>query len=86
MFITCMGVCNMSAMIQIRHVPDDVHKALKIRATKNGMSLSDYLLRELTKIVKRPTLEEMLERIETHQPTRIEENSVDAIRAEREAR
>jgi plasmid stability protein len=73
-------------MIQIRHVPDEIHKNLKIRATKKGMSLSDYLLSELVKIVKRPTLEEILERIEAREPTNVQENSVDAVRAEREAR
>ncbi len=86
MFLTCIGVCNISVMIQIRHVPDEIHKNLKIRATKKGMSLSDYLLSELVKIVKRPTLEEILERIEAREPTNVQENSVDAVRAEREAR
>jgi plasmid stability protein len=76
----------MSVMIQIRHVPDDIHKALKTRATEKGMSLSDYLLREVTKIVKQPTLEKMLERIEARETESILENSVDAVRAEREAR
>jgi plasmid stability protein len=58
----------MSKMIQIRNVPDDVHKALKIRATKEGMSLSDYLLREVTKVAEKPSLEEVLERIRRRGP------------------
>jgi len=49
----------MSSMIQIRHVPDDIHKTLKIRAIQNGMSLSDYLLREITQLAKRPTLNDL---------------------------
>jgi plasmid stability protein len=76
----------MSVMIQIRHVPDDIHKNLKIRAIKKGMSLSDYLLSELVKIVKRPTLEDILARIEAREPVNVQESSVDAVRAEREAR
>lgn len=76
----------MSVMIQIRHVPDEIHKNLKIKAIKRGMSLSDYLLSKLVKIVKRPTLEEILARIEAHEPADVQESSVDAVRAEREAR
>jgi plasmid stability protein len=58
----------MPKMIQIRNVPDDVHKALKIRATKEGMSLSEYLLREVTKVAEKPSLEEVLERIRWRGP------------------
>jgi len=54
----------MSSMIQIRHVPDDIHKTLKIRAIQNGMTLSDYLLREINQLAKRPTLNDLLARIE----------------------
>lgn len=73
-------------MIQIRHVPDDIHKLLKIRAVEQGLSLSDYLLRELTQMVKRPTLDDVLARIEKRASVEIEESSVDAVRAERETR
>lgn len=83
---TCNGVNNMSRMIQIRHVPDDIHKILKIRAVEKSMSLSEYLLRELTRMVKRPTLDDVMERIEKRALVDIEESSVDAVRAERQAR
>jgi len=76
----------MSSMIQIRHVPDDIHRTLKIRAIKNGMSLSDYLLREITQLAKRPTLNDLLARIEKNATVEIKESSADAVRAEREAR
>ena len=55
-------------MIQIRNVPDEVHKVLKIRAAKEGMSLSEYLLREVTKVAERPTLDEVVERIRRRGP------------------
>ena len=84
MLPTCNGVDNMSRMIQIRHVPDEIHKILKIRAAEKGLSLSDYLLRELTQMVKRPTLDEVLERVENQTPVDIKESSVDAVRAERD--
>jgi antitoxin FitA len=70
----------MPKMIQIRNVPDDVHQALKIRATKAGMSLSEYLLRELTKVADKPTLEEVLERIQRRGPTGKAFDSVAAVR------
>lgn len=70
----------MSKMIQIRNVPDDVHKALKIRATKEGMSLSDFLLREVTKVAEQPTLEEMIERIRRREPVELDEDPAVTIR------
>jgi antitoxin FitA len=42
-------------MIQIRNVPDEIHATLKSRAALDGLSLSDYLLREMKRISERPT-------------------------------
>ena len=67
-------------MVQIRNVPDEVHKALKIRATKEGMSLSEYLLREVTKAAQRPTQEEVLERIRRRGPLGEPFDSAAAVR------
>ena len=50
-------------MIQIRNVPDDLHRTLKIRAAQEGLSLSDYLLREIEKVAGRPTVSELLSAI-----------------------
>ena len=58
----------MSVMIQIRNVPDDIHRTLKARAAKAGMSLSDYLLAQIRETAERPTLEEMFERIKRWPP------------------
>ena len=52
----------MSKMIQIRDVPDSVHGTLKSRAAREGMSLSDYIKRELEHVAERPTMQEWLER------------------------
>jgi len=71
---------RMSKMIQIRNVPDDVHKALKIRAIKEGMSLSEYLLREVTKVAAKPSLEEVLGRIRRRGPTGEPFDSAAAVR------
>lgn len=76
----------MSKMVQIRNVPDAIHKVLKTRALDAGMSLSDYLLREMTEVARRPTIEEVLSRIKRRGPTSTSLDSAATIRAEREAR
>ncbi len=47
-------------MIQIRNVPDGVHRELKVRAAKAGMSLSDFLNAELARLAARRPLEELI--------------------------
>jgi len=73
-------------MIQIRNVPDALHKKLKTRAAMAGLSLSDYLLREIRSLAERPTLEEMLERLATRKPVVTKMSSAEMIRAERDSR
>lgn len=53
----------MSKMIQVRNVPDDVHRTLKSRAAAAGMSLSDYIKQDLEIAAARPTLEEIDARV-----------------------
>ena len=50
-------------MIQIRNVPDDLHRKLKVRAASSGSTLSDYLLSELEGIATKPTLAELAARL-----------------------
>jgi plasmid stability protein len=76
----------MSKMIQIRNVPDRVHRTLKARAAEAGVSLSDYLLAELRDVASRPTPEEMRERLERRSRVLEGESSADAVSAVREAR
>jgi plasmid stability protein len=71
----------MSIMIQIRNVPDDLHRRLKARAAMAGMSLSDYLLKEIDAIAERPTMQEMRERLARRTPVETGESAADAIRA-----
>jgi len=52
----------MSRVIQVRDVPDQVHSTLKARAAAEGMSLSDFIKRELERVAERPSLREWLER------------------------
>ena len=73
-------------MIQIRNVPDAVHRELKSRAARAGMSLSDYLLREIRLVAERPTLEEMRARLESRPRINPSESAEEAVRAERDSR
>ena len=83
---TCMHVLHMSKMIQIRHVPDALHRRLRARAALAGMSLSDYLRREIESAAERLTPGELRERLATIEPARVRERPSAAVRAERDAR
>jgi len=73
-------------MIQLRNVPDNLHRSLKARAAMAGMSLSDYLLSEIREIAERPTLAEMRERLHQRRPVSPRLDTARLIREEREAR
>jgi antitoxin FitA len=85
MFGTCVNLSNMSKMIQIRNVPDDLHRTLKIRAAKAGMTLSGYLLSEIEQIAAKPTLAEMMERLRSREPVELDEPPNVTIRRLRDA-
>ena len=76
----------MSAMIQIRNVPDEIHRELKARAALAGMSLSDYLLREIREVAASPSLDEMLARLRRLPPIDPSIDPADIIREERDRR
>ena len=76
----------MSAMIQIRNVPDELHRQLKSRAALAGQSLSEYLLREVGKIAARPTIEDMLKRLDELPPTAFTVDAAEILREERDRR
>jgi antitoxin FitA len=73
-------------MVQIRNVPLEFHRRLKARAALEGMSMSDYILREVGKALDRPMRAEVLERLRTRPVRRLKRNAADVIRAERDAR
>ena len=72
--------------IQIRNVPEDVHRTLKARAAKQGVSLSDYLLAQVTELARLPTLEEMTERVRSRSRVRLPKPAAELIREAREER
>lgn len=76
----------MSRMIQIRHVPDRLHRRLKARAAAQGMSLSDYLRLELERAAAQLSPDEVRERLEALEPVAVDEPPAAAVRAERDAR
>jgi antitoxin FitA len=74
-------------MIQIRHVPEDVHRRLKERAKREGMSLSDYLLQEVTLLSTQLSWEELFEEIDRDGPAiEGEADTAELIRQGREER
>lgn len=83
---TCDNVEHMSRMIQIRNVPDELHREAKARAARAGMTLSDYLLREIERVLAYPPVEELLARIESRPRPELSETPADMIRAERDSR
>jgi len=76
----------MSTMIQIRNVPDTLHRRLKSRAALAGMSLSDYLLHQIREVAERPTIEEMRARLARRSAVTLPVDTADAVRAERDSR
>jgi antitoxin FitA len=76
----------MSKMIQLRNVPDVLHRTLKARAAMAGMSLSDYLLMEIREVADRPTLAELGERLHKRQPVLVDLDTARLVQEEREAR
>ena len=73
-------------MIQVRDVPEQVHGTLKSRAAREGMSLSDFLKKELTRVAERPTMQEWLERGQNTKPIRTANSPAQVLRELRDSR
>jgi len=73
-------------MVQIRNVPREFHRRLKIRAATEGMSMSDYIVREIGKALDRPTREEVLTRLRARPVRRLRPPAATVIHAERQGR
>jgi plasmid stability protein len=76
----------MGTLIQIRDVRDEVHRTLKARAAREGVSLSEYLRSELERVASSPTPDELLARLRSRSPVRPAETSAAALRAIRDER
>jgi hypothetical protein len=75
--------------IQIKNVPDDVHRVLRHRAVDAGQSLQEYLLAKLARDASQPTLEELFRGIESERGSRPRvsfDDAVRLVRADRDSR
>ncbi len=86
MWCTCLYAQSMSKMIQVRNVPERVHGVLKSRAAREGMSLSDFIKRELERAAERPSMEEWLERAQQARPIPARISAARVIRELRDQR
>ena len=76
----------MQTMIQIRNVPEALHRRLKARAAIEGMSMSRYILREMEKALERPSRRELLEAICSQPELELNPSPAEVLRQERESR
>ena len=81
---TCNHVADMK-LLQIRNIPDDLHRALKERAAREGTTMSELVLRELPRLAHKPSPEQVLERIRERGPVG-GPSSAELIRSERDGR
>ena len=86
MCCTCIYAEHMSRMIQVRNVPESVHRTLKAQAALAGMSLSDFLLAEIRRLAERPTIAELRERVRRRSGIAGVLSAAEAVRRERDAR
>lgn len=82
----CLYAESMSKMIQVRDVPEQVHRTLKTRAAREGMSLSDFIKRELERAVERPSMREWLEGAQNLKPLPAKKRAAQVIRELRDER
>ena len=82
----CFHTKRMKTMIQIRNVPQSLHRRLKARAAMEGMSMSQYVLREISRSLQRPTREELLQAILEQPEPDLDQPPADLLREERELR
>ena len=75
-----------TTMVQIRNVPPELHRRLKARAAIEGMTMSDFIRRELAKVLERPPRHEVLERLRSRPARRLKTRPAEVLRSEREVR
>ena len=73
-------------MIQIRNVPDEIHRQIKARAALAGISMSEFVLQELRRVIELPSREELLDRLASLPGVELDPSPAELIRAERDSR
>jgi antitoxin FitA len=81
---TCHHVLNMK-MLQVRNIPDELHRALKERAAREGTTMSELVLRELPRLAYDPSPAQVLARIREREPVG-GPRAAELIRRERDRR
>jgi plasmid stability protein len=76
----------MPKMIQVRNVPDALHRKLKARAAIEGLSLSDLVLKQMERVAEVPTMKEMVERLAKLPPVKYKISPAEILREERDSR
>lgn len=76
----------MAKMIQLRNVPDILHRKLKARAALEGKALSDFLVEEVRRVAERPTITELRERLHKRRPVKLKASLATSVREERDRR
>ncbi len=76
----------MNMMIQIRNVPETLHRRLKARAAMEGISMSRYVLREIERSLERPTRRELLDAIASQPERTLNPSPAEILREERDRR
>ena len=76
----------MATVIQVKDVPEDLHRRLKARAAGEGVSVSQLVLREVRKSMERPSIKEVLARIAAQPEPRLRRSPAEMIREDRESR
>lgn len=74
------------AMVQIRNVPPEIHRRLKARAAMEGLTMSDFVLREVRKALERPSRQEVLDRLASPPVRRLRRTPASVVRSERDSR
>lgn len=82
----CFHTNFMPAMIQIRNVPESLHRRLKARSAMEGVSMSQWVLREIEKSLERPSRKEVLEAIRNQPEVTVDPSPAEILREERESR
>ncbi len=76
----------MTMMIQIRDVPEALHRRLKARAALEGVSMSRFVLREIERALERPSRREWIEAIRSQPEVELDMSPADILRDERNRR
>jgi hypothetical protein len=76
----------MPKVLQVRNVPDSLHRALRERAARRGRSLSTFVVEQFQQVVDEVPLDEWLDEVHRHPQTRLRSRVVDVLRRERHVR